>query len=153
MDKPSKILHLCIAPPEGAAPLTRQARDEIELVEGKGIVGNKGFGKASSRHVNLITQQSYDWFKASFKRELKAPGGFGEQVVISPEIDINWLPLGSRLQLGEAVLELTKPRQPCMHFSSSVEAPSEELFVGHVGIMCKVVKSGRARVGDAVNVL
>lgn len=152
MIKPAKILHLCIGP-EGTPDLTRQACDEIELVEGKGIKGDKKFGKSTSRHVNLITQHSYDWFKASFKRELKAPGGFGEQVVVSSELDVNWLPLGTKLQVGEAVLELAKPRQPCMHFASSVEAPSEELFVGHVGIMCRVLKSGKARVGDKVTVV
>jgi MOSC domain-containing protein YiiM len=152
MAKTSKILHLCIGP-EGTPELTREPRDEVEFVEGKGIKGDKKFGKSTSRHVNLITQASYDWFKASFKRELKAPGGFAEQVVVSSDLDINWLPLGAKLQLGEAVLELAKPRAPCMHFSEGVDAPSEELFVGHVGIMCRVIKSGKARVGDAVTVL
>ncbi len=152
MSKNAKILHLCIGP-EGTPALTREARQEVELVEGKGIAGDKKFGKSTSRHVNLITFQSYDWFKGSFGRELKAPGGFAEQVVVSNEIDINWLPLGAKLQLGEAVLELAKPRHPCMHFSEGVKAPSEELFVGHVGIMCRVLKSGKARVGDKLSVI
>jgi MOSC domain-containing protein YiiM len=152
MAKTPKILHLCIGP-EGTPDLTRQPRDEIELVEGKGIKGDKKFGKSTSRHVNLLTQASYDWFKQSFKRELKAPGSFGEQVVVSSDLDVNWLPLGTKLQFGEAVLELAKPRAPCMHFATNVDAPSEELFVGHVGIMCRVIKGGKARVGDAVKVL
>jgi MOSC domain-containing protein YiiM len=150
--KAAKILHLCIGP-EGTPALTRQVREEADFVEGKGISGDKKFGKSTSRHVNLITAQSYDWFKRSFGRELKAPGAFGEQVVISDEIDINWLPLGAKLQVGEALLELAKPRQPCMHFASSVDAPGEELFVGHVGIMCRVLKSGKVRVGDKVSAL
>jgi len=69
MSNPATILGLCIGR-EGTPDLTRQAFDEIELVEGKGIKGDKKFGKSTSRHVNLITQHSYDWFKASFKREL-----------------------------------------------------------------------------------
>ena len=40
-----------------------------------------------------------------------------------------------------------------MHFSEGVKAPSEELFVGHVGIMCRVLKSGKARVGDMLSVI
>ncbi len=152
MSASARIIHLCVGL-EGAPALQREPRNEVEFVEGKGILGDKKFGKSSSRHVNLISEQSYAWFKASFGRELRAPGGFAEQVVISRDIDINWLPLGARLQVGEAVLELVKPRQPCMHFASSAGAPSEELFVGHVGIMCRVIKGGEAKVGDAVLVV
>lgn len=151
MTATARILHLCIAP-GGGAPLARSPRDEIELIEGKGIAGDRKYGQSKTRNVNLLTHRSYPWFEASFGRKLAPPGAFGEQIVISDEIDLNWLPIGARLRVGEAVLEIAYPREPCLHMAGNLGADKAAYFVGHVGVLCKVIRSGRVRCGDVVGV-
>ena len=146
-----KIIGLAVAPVDGA-PSQRVARQILNFVEGKGVEGDKNFGRSVGRGVNVVTDQSYTWFKASFQRERPLPGGFGEQVVISG-IDLNWVPLGQRIQLGEAILQVVTPRTPCEGFTSGVDGDKVSHFVGHVGVMCAVVRSGHAKVGDPVRLV
>jgi MOSC domain-containing protein YiiM len=147
------IIGLAVGVDGNGRRLARDARDELEFVEGKGVVGDKAFGRTPWRAVNLVSAHSYDWFKASFGRERPLPGGFGEQVTISAEIDPNWLALGQRLQICEAVLEVTTPRTPCESFREAVDAEKVSFFVGHVGLMCAVVQGGKAKLGDTVRLL
>jgi MOSC domain-containing protein YiiM len=148
----ARVTGLAVAP-ENGAPLQRDARQMVEFVEGKGVQGDKNFGKRAERGVNLVSQQSYDWFKRSFNRERPLPGGFGEQVVISGEIDPNWLDLRQRIQIGDAILQVVTPRTPCDGFTTAVDGDKISYFVGHVGVMCAVVKSGKAAIGDPVRLV
>jgi MOSC domain-containing protein YiiM len=148
----AKVVGLAIAP-ENGAPLQRDARQSVEFVEGKGVQGDKNFGKRAERSVNLVSQQSYDWFKRNFNRERPLPGGFGEQVVISGEIDPNWLDLRQRIQIGDAILQVVTPRTPCDGFTKAVDGDKISYFVGHVGVMCAVVRSGKAAIGDPVKLV
>ncbi|MCC6572631.1 MAG: MOSC domain-containing protein [Planctomycetes bacterium] len=152
MSNAAKVLHLCIAP-EGGAPLLRSPQDQVKLVKGKGIEGDRKFGQSKTRQINVITQRSYPWFEQSFGRKLKAPGAFGEQVVISDDIDLNWLPVGTKLSLGEAVIEIAYGREPCLHMAGNLGADKAAYFVGHVGVLCRVIKGGVVRVGDRVEVI
>lgn len=138
---------------EGGKPLSREKRESVKLVEGKGVEGDKNFGKSKVRHVNLVNARSYAWFAASFGRALQAPGSFGEQIVVSDAIDLNWLPLGARLKVGEALLELATSRTPCETAATALNADKPSHLVGHVGVLCKVIESGTVRNGDAVQVL
>jgi len=144
----AKVLGLAIGPEGNDTPIYREARDSVMLVEGKGVEGDKKFGKHLGRQVNLVTRAGYDWFERNFGRSRELPGGLGENIVLSPEIDLNWLDLGQRIRIGEAVLEVVTPRMPCAHFTETVEGVKVSHFVGHVGLMCAVVKSGKVHVGD-----
>lgn len=144
----AKVLGLAIGPESNKTPIYREARDSVQLVEGKGVEGDKKFGTSHGRQVNLLSKRSYDWFERNFGRELSLPGGFGENIVISHELDLAWLDLGQRVQVGGAVLELVTPRAPCAGFTEAVDGVKVSHFVGHVGWMCAVVKGGTINVGD-----
>jgi MOSC domain-containing protein YiiM len=141
------VLGLAIGP-EGGASLQREARKVVKLVEGKGVEGDKKFGTSHGRQVNLLSQQSYDWFERNFGHELDLPGGFGENIVVSSDLDLSWLDLGQRIAIGEAVIETITPRAPCASFTEAVDGIKISHFVGHVGWMCAVVKGGTVKVGD-----
>ena len=141
------VVGLAIGPAGGAA-LQREARKSVKLVEGKGVEGDKKFGTSHGRQVNLLSQHSYDWFERNFGRELTLPGGFGENIVVSPDLDLSWLDLGQRIVIGEAVIETITPRAPCGGFTEAVDGIKVSHFVGHVGWMCAVVKGGTVKVGD-----
>ncbi|MCC7508295.1 MAG: MOSC domain-containing protein [Planctomycetes bacterium] len=146
-----KVLGLAIGP-EGGEALSREAVATANFVEGMGLEGDKKFGRSSGRQVNLLSKHSYEWFERNFGRELSLPGGFGENVVIDA-IDPNWLDLGQRIQVGEAILQVTTPRSPCAGFTEHVDGHKVSHFVGHVGVMCAVVQGGTVRVGDVAALL
>jgi MOSC domain-containing protein YiiM len=149
----AKVLGLAVGTGSVKAPIHRETRDSIELVAGKGIVGDKTFGRSEYRHVNLLCARSYAWFEANFGRKRALPGGMGEQVVLSDEVDAAWLNLGDRLKIGSAVLEVVTPRTPCESFTSAVEGGKVSHFVGHVGLMCGVVGSGVIKTGDSAELI
>lgn len=133
----------------GGSPIGRERLERLLLVAGKGAEGDKTFGLRPDRQICLISERSYEWFRDNFGRD---PQSLGEQVTISAEIELNWLNLGQRIELGAAALEVATPRAPCKHFTAHVGGESVSDFVGHVGLMCRVVKSGAVVVGDAVRI-
>jgi MOSC domain-containing protein YiiM len=144
----AKVLGLAVGPEGSATPIHREPRESVMLVEGKGVEGDKKFGKSHGRQVNLLSERSYKWFERNFGRELSLPGGFGENIVVSGELDLAWLDLGQRINIGDAVVEVVTPRAPCASFTETVDGVKVSHFVGHVGWMCAVVKSGEVKVGD-----
>ena len=144
----AKVLGLAVGPAGNDTPLFREARESVNLVEGAGVEGDKKFGQSKGRQVNLLSERSYRWFERNFGRERELPGGFGENIVISSELDLAWLDLGQRINIGDAVIEVVTPRAPCAGFTEAVDGVKVSHFVGHVGWMCAVVKTGTVKIGD-----
>ncbi|MBX3475344.1 MAG: MOSC domain-containing protein [Planctomycetes bacterium] len=147
------ITGLALGPAGEHSPLHRLAQESLTLVAGKGVQGDKKFGTSQHRQVNLINARTYAWFAASFGRALAAPGAFGEQVIVSDAIDLNWLPIGARFRLGEATLEVASNRTPCQSLADKVGVDRVSHFVGHVGLLCRVIEGAQVRLGDAVQML
>ncbi len=80
------------------------------------------------------------------------PGVLGENIILSG-VDLRDLPEGTQLRLGdEAVIALGKPRIPCDQLTP-LDARMPETVAGRVGVMCRVVKTGRVKVGDTVEII
>jgi MOSC domain-containing protein YiiM len=145
------VVALAVGSPERKdQSLCRERRQRLEFVADKGVVGDKNFGKRELRQVNLISQLSYEWFERNLGH---LPESLGEQVLVSRELDPNWLDLGQRIKVGTAVLEVTTPRMPCARFTKTVGGKEVGHFVGHVGVLCRVVESGHAAEGDPVHLI
>lgn len=144
------ITGLALGPEGQHPPLHRVAQQALTLVAGKGVQGDKKFGTSQHRQVNLINARTYAWFAASFGRALAAPGAFGEQVVVSDAIDLNWLPIGAKFRIGAALLEVASNRTPCESLAGKVAVDRVSHFVGHVGVLCRVLEGGQIHLGDAV---
>lgn len=153
MTAKATITGLALGPEGEHPPLYRLAQDALTLVAGKGVQGDKKFGTSQHRQVNLINARTYAWFAASFGRALAAPGAFGEQVVVSDAIDLNWLPIGAKFRAGAVLLEVASNRTPCESLAKKVGVDRVSHFVGHVGVLCRVIEGGTLRNGDAVQLL
>lgn len=139
--------------PQDATPTgnayTRIPIPQAQLIAGYGIEGDQK-GGSSSRHINIMTSEVMDALGG--EGFLVEPGLLGEQLIISG-VDVNALPVGSRLQIGaEACIELTEPRTGCAKFERYQEKPPKEA-AGRLGMMARVVASGAIAVGDSVVVL
>src|SRR5687767_4908401 len=93
-------------------PPDRYARVPVEsavLEAGRGIAGDrKGTGRG--RQLNVMAAQTLEQLRAEGLRT--APGEMGEQLVVSG-VDVDRLARGTRLKVGEAVIEVGEPRTGC----------------------------------------
>jgi MOSC domain-containing protein YiiM len=86
---------------------------------------------------------------------------FGDNLLVDLDLSTDNLPTGSRLQLGEAILEVTeKPHTGCAKFRQrfgadalrlTAVAPLQSLRLR--GIYAKVVQDGRVALRDSITVL
>ncbi len=139
--------------PNGAAPAesgyARAPLSQAQLVAGYGIEGDAK-GGSQSRHLNVMSVETMQTLGSEgFRIE---PGQMGEQLIFAG-LDVNALPVGSRIQIGaEACIELTEPRTGCAKFERFQEKPPQEA-AGRLGMMARVVVGGAIAVGDRVAVL
>ena len=79
------------------------------------------------------------------------PGATGENVTVA-NLDINALPLGTRLEFaGGVVIELSKVRTPC-YVLDSIDPRLKEDIVGRCGYYASVIKEGTLTTGEAIQV-
>ncbi len=140
--------------PQGAAPLeegyTRIPLPQARLEVAQGIEGDAKGGGSPNRQLNVMSARSLEQLtQEGFQT---APGQMGEQLIVA-EMDIDALPLGTHLRIGEqACVELTEPRTGCGKFERYQEKRREDA-AGRLGMMARVVTSGVIAVGDPVQVI
>lgn len=75
-------------------------------------------------------------------------GAFGENLIVEG-YDLRRLPVGTRFRIGEAVLELTQIGKEC-HSHCEIYKKMGDCIMPREGVFTEVVKGGRIRKGDAV---
>jgi MOSC domain-containing protein YiiM len=118
------------------------------LIEGNGIEGDLK-GDNPKRQINIMTRETLDELAAEGFQT--APGQMGEQIVVSG-LDVNTLPEGAQIQLGDAVIEVYKPRTGCERFEAIQGLPPKQA-ANRLGVIVGVIKSGTIHVGDPVALL
>jgi MOSC domain-containing protein YiiM len=116
---------------------------EAELEAG-GIRGDRHFAPESARQLLLIEGETLARFGL-------APGAVKENVTVQG-VRIMGLAPGTRISLGSAEVEITDVCEPCSRMDEIRFGLKEDLE-GRRGMMAKVVRSGKVRPGDPVNVL
>jgi MOSC domain-containing protein YiiM len=135
-----EILHLyqCLAHGE---PMREFA--EVSAVENKGFQNCIHGRSGSARQVLLMDLETLEEFGI-------APGRVRENIT-TRGIALETLPLGERLRAGEALLEVTRPCEPC-HQIDEIRQGLQEEIRGRRGLLCRVVESGRIRRGDRIEI-
>lgn len=117
---------------------------EAEALENKGLKGCIHGRPESKRQVLLMDRETLDKFEL-------APGVVKENVTVVG-LDFQKLGIGQRLKIGESLLEITTPCDPCPRMDEIRRGLQEELR-GQRGWLCRVVETGRIRKGDAILVM
>ena len=129
----------------------RVTADTLKLVAGHGIEGDYKAGRNPKRQINMLSLEMLNTLE--HEGWTFEPGHrFGEQIVVS-DLDLEALPPGTRLQLGNsAVFEITMLRVPC-NWLAMVQDKNHEDVIGRVGIMGSVIEGGEIALGSPVTVL
>lgn len=120
---------------------------EIVLAPDHGVVGD-GHAGTWHRQVSLLALESIDSMR---RLGLDVnPGDFGENVT-TEGIAVAELPLGTRLELGGAVVEVTQIGKVC-HERCAIFYQAGDCVMPREGIFVRVLEGGGVRSGDPVRV-
>jgi MOSC domain-containing protein YiiM len=136
------VLAVCISENKGER---KKPVESVELRENHGIVGDAHAGDWH-RQVSLLAQESIDKMRA-LGLDVSA-GDFAENITTSG-IDLVSLPIGSRLQIGETLLEVTQIGKEC-HTRCAIFYQAGDCVMPKEGIFVKVLQGGTVGQGAAI---
>lgn len=119
----------------------------VELRAGHGLLGDAHAG-SGERQVSLLAQESIDKMVALGLKF--GPGDFAENVT-TKGIDLLSLPVGSVLEVGEALLEITEIGKEC-HSHCAIYHQAGDCVMPREGVFAQVLEGGRVAAGDRVRV-
>jgi cyclic pyranopterin phosphate synthase len=121
---------------------------EVTLKEQHGIVGDAHAGDWH-RQVSLLAQESID---TMVEKGLDVgPGDFAENIT-TMGIEVFTLPIGTTLDLGEALVQVTQIGKEC-HSRCAIYHQAGDCVMPREGIFVRVLRGGRVASGDAIKVL
>jgi len=134
MTKSFEILSLNISNEKGMAksPVPRLA-----LVAGHGIEGDAHAGPGK-RQVSLLADEDIETMRE--KLETISPGDFAENIT-TRGIDLASLPVGTKLTIGEAVLEISQIGKQC-HSGCAIREKTGDCVMPRKGVFAVVIKGG-----------
>ena len=121
----------------------------VVLKEEYGIVGDAHAGNWH-RQVSLLGIESIQKVQAAMPYEL-ADGAFAENIV-TQGITLYTLPIGTKLQIGESICEVTQIGKEC-HHGCAIRELAGDCVMPREGIFVKVLKGGTVRGGDAIDII
>lgn len=140
-----KILAICISEKKG---VQKEPVDTATLIEDWGIEKDAHGGKWH-RQVSLLSFEKIEEFRA--KGAQVDFGAFGENLVVEG-FDLRQVPVGTRFQIGEAVLELTQIGKEC-HSHCAIFHAVGDCIMPREGVFTQVVKGGKIKTGDVIEML
>lgn len=121
---------------------------EIELKLHHGIVGDAHAGDWH-RQISLLAEESADTMRA-LGASLDS-GDFAENIN-TVGLELKTLPIGTRLQIGQTVVEVTQIGKEC-HNDCEIKRLTGKCVMPTEGIFAVVVTEGIVRPGDEITVL
>ena len=149
-----EVASLHLHPQSPGTPL--QSVMEVELVQDKGIQGepryfgrvSRSSGQPSPRQVTLIEREQIAEHAAILGMASIPPGAVRSNI---ETVGINLIELLEReVEIGEAVLLLHTPRDPCAKMDAICQGLRELMLDNRQGVLARVVRSGKVKVGDRI---
>ena len=141
-----KVKAVCISEEKGVQKLEV---DEVYLKVDHGIVGDAHAGNWH-RQVSLLAAESIAKTQKALDYKL-ANGDFAENIVTEGLV-LFTLPVGTKLQIGEAEGEITQIGKEC-HKGCAIRELAGDCVMPREGIFIKVIKPGKVKPGDDIKVL
>jgi MOSC domain-containing protein YiiM len=137
----AEVLHLFVA------VVHRQPMRELVEVQAeadRGFAGCIHGRPAGRRQVLLMDVETLG--------RLGLPPGIVKENITTRGLALGELQSGQRLRVGEALLEVTVPCEPC-HRMEEIRHGLRQDLRGRRGMLCRVAEAGRIRRGDTIEVV
>jgi MOSC domain-containing protein YiiM len=138
----AKVVAVCISEKKGER---KKPVETVTLRENHGIVGD-GHAGDWHRQVSLLAQESIDKMR---KMGLDVTAGDFAENITTSGIDLVALPIGSRIQVGETLLEVTQIGKEC-HTRCAIYYQAGDCVMPKEGIFAKVITGGTIKPGDTI---
>ena len=132
------------------AAKARQAVQEIAtatLVTGKGIEGDRYFGRKPNLNVTLVQEEFLE--QAAKEIGVSHRPGMSRRNITVRGVPLNEL-IGKRFQIGATELEGVSLCEPCRNMERSIGAGAIAALSGRCGIRARVVRGGHIQKGDEI---
>jgi MOSC domain-containing protein YiiM len=129
----------------------------FRLVEGQGVAGDAHAGALEDRQVSLLAMEEIDGANAAIREGkgegcVKAPeggikpGDFAENIT-TRGLPLHELPIGTRIEMGEAILEVSRIGKEC-HAACEIRRIVGDCVMPRKGIFARVIRGGEVRRED-----
>ena len=122
--------------------------ESVTLKLRHGIVGDAHAGDWH-RQISLLAEESADKMRALLP-DLQ-PGAFAENIN-TRGLELKSLPVGTRLRLGEAAVEITQIGKEC-HSDCEIKRLTGKCVMPTEGVFAVVVREGTVRKGDEIEII
>lgn len=126
------------------APKRRLPMEELSEVQAMADAGFEGCAHARAggrRQVLLVDRETLD--------AMDLPPGALRENITTEGINVNGLPLGQLLRIGDVRLEVSAVCTPCDLMEKIRPGLRKELY-GRRGMLCRVIEGGTIRRGDTI---
>lgn len=139
------VLAVCISEKKGTQ---KKNVGSAQFIEDWGIEGDAHAGKWH-RQVSLLSAEKINDFRA--RGAVVSDGAFGENLVVEG-YDFKALPIGTKFQCNDVVLELTQVGKEC-HSHCEIYKAMGECIMPREGVFTRVLHGGTISVGDQLTIL
>ncbi len=140
----ANVLAVCTSEKKG---VQKHTVPEISVQKDYGVKGDAHAGNWH-RQISLLGEESVDKVRKLLP-EISA-GAFAENI-LTQGIILYELPVGTRLRVGEALLEVTQIGKEC-HADCAIRRQTGDCVMPREGIFTIVLESGVIRSGDIIEV-
>ena len=126
---------------------------EVELVAGKGIVGDRHFKDFNDpfNQLSIIESEKIDEY--NFKNKFNIPHLNFRRNIVTKGIELNDL-VGKRIKIGPVNLEVIDLCRPCRYLSEKLERNDIiKEFLRKGGIRCQIINDGKISLGDQIKII
>lgn len=139
-------------------PGVRETPDAIELVPGRGVLGDGWSDRSHPRPGNEVSMINVHVIR-SFADDDRTPL-CGDNLHVDLDLSEANLPVGTLLEIGSALVRISdQPHRPCKHFverfgaaAAKKVARANRMGRRGRGVLCTIERAGTVRVGDAIRV-
>ena len=139
------VTAVCISDKKG---VQKHTVPEITVKINHGIEGDAHAGDWH-RQISLLGEESVDKLRAHIPD--LPPGAFAENI-LTKGITLYELPIGTKLRIGGALLEVTQIGKEC-HQSCAIRKAAGDCVMPREGIFVIVLEEGTIKAGDAVEII
>jgi MOSC domain-containing protein YiiM len=139
------VIAVCISKEKGER---KTPVASVALRENHGIVGDAHAGEWH-RQVSLLATESIEKMR---RMGLDVDSGDFAENITTEGIDLPALPVGTRLAVGETLLEVTQIGKEC-HTRCAIFYQAGDCVMPKEGIFARVLREGVVRPGDAISLV
>ena len=131
------------------ADANKASCDAALLIPEFGLQGDKHAGTHPLRHVSLFAQEVLQAIQAE---GFNVEAGELSANLFTENLPLDELPVGARLRMGEALLEIVERRKPCRSITK-IDHRLTKRLVNQCGQLARVVQGGVVTTGDAIELI